>query len=535
MKFNSLYNPYSSQRNTIYAKNGMVATSQPLASQAGLDILKKGGNAIDAAIATAICLTVVEPTSNGIGGDAFAIVWYNNKLHGLNASGYSPKNINADKIKQLGFSKIPKHGWIPVTVPGIPSAWYELSKKFGILDYEELFEPAIKYAEEGYPVSPELGKNWESAFKFYKNNFKEEEFINWFKTFAPEGRSPNIGELFKLENHAKTLKEIAETNSRSFYKGNIANKIDNFSKKTGGFISFEDLENYEPEWVDPININYRGYSVWELPPNGQGIITLLALNILNNFDLIEKDSIETYHLCIEALKLSFIDGKKYITDPKKMKIKINDLLSLEYAKERASLIQKNALLPQPGIPNKGGTVYLATADNWGNMVSYIQSNYMGFGSGIIIPDTGISLQNRGHSFSLDEREINYLEPRKRSYHTIIPGFLTKNNKAIGPFGVMGGFMQPQGHLQVLVNTLDFLLNPQASLDSPRWQWVEGKTILVEKNIPEHILQGLSRKGHDIKIELNKSNFGRGQIIWKLENNVYAGGTESRTDGKISCW
>ena len=535
MNFNSLYNPYTSQRYTVYSKNGVVATSQPLAAQAGLEILKKGGNAIDAAIATASCLTVVEPTSNGIGGDAFAIIHYNDKLYGMNSSGYAPKNISSEDLINKGLKTMPTYGWIPVTVPGVPKAWGELSKKFGNLDLKTILEPAIDYAENGFPISPVLGKYWKSAFEHYKKVFKGDEFENWFKTFAPKGKSPEIGEIFKNKDQAKTFKILSKNYCEEFYKGEIAEKIDIFSKKTGGIISKEDLQNFNLEWIDPVSVNYRGFDVWELPPNGQGIITLMALNIMKNFEFTEKDNIDTYHKSIEALKLAFADGKEYITDLKKMKISVKDLLSEDYGKSRAALIEKNALTPFSGKPDYSGTVYLACADKWGNMVSYIQSNYMGFGSGIVVPETGIALQNRGNNFSLDKNHTNYLEPLKRTYHTIIPGFLTKNNKAVGPFGVMGGFMQPQGHLQILMNCIDFNLNPQASLDAPRWQWTEGKTVTIEKNIPEHIALGLIRKGHDIKIDLNRGSFGRGQIIWKLDNGVYAAGTEPRTDSKIACW
>ncbi|MEJ6951630.1 gamma-glutamyltransferase family protein [Natronospora cellulosivora (SeqCode)] len=536
MNFNYLHNPYSSQRMTTIAKNGMVASSQPLAAQAGLDILKKGGNAVDAAIATAACLTVVEPTSNGIGSDAFAIVWFKDKLYGLNGSGPAPKDISIASLKEKGYTEIPRFGWIPVTVPGTPGAWAELSSRFGALPLTETLKPAITYAKDGFPVSPVTAKYWKAAYKIYKKEFSSEEFKYWFETFAPDNRAPETGEVWSSKGHAETLQSIAETNGKDFYQGKIAEKITSFSNKYGGYLKAEDLAEYSPEWIEPININYRGYDVWEIPPNGQGLVALITLNILKGFQFREKDTLDTYHKQLEAIKLAFADGKKYISDKRDMNVKVEELLSESYATERKKLIKENALTPAPGTPPKGGTVYLATADQEGNMVSFIQSNYMGFGSGLVVPGTGIALQNRGNNFKLDPNHANCLKPGKRSYHTIIPGFLTKDNNPIGPFGVMGGFMQPQGHVQVIMNTIDFQLNPQAALDAPRWQWVKDKEIKVEHNFPGNIAKLLKDKGHDISISLDSGTFGRGQIIWKdSKTGVYYGGTEARTDGSIACW
>lgn len=536
MKSDPLYYPYQSQRMTTYANRGMVSTSQPLASQAGLEILKKGGNAVDAAIATAACLTVVEPTSNGIGGDAFALVWMKGKLHGLNASGPSPKSISIDALKERGINEIPKYGWTPVTVPGAPGAWATLSNRFGVLPLTEVLAPAMEYAEKGYPISPVLGKFWKEAAVQFKTNVTGDEFKHWFDTFAPGGKAPEIGEVWRSEGHAETLREIAETKAESFYRGNIADKIDAFSRKYDGFLRKEDLEGYEPEWVDPIGVEYRGHKVWEIPPNGQGIIALMAMNLLKKFEFNGREDVESFHKQIEAMKLSFTDGQKYVTESKKMRTTFDDLLSDTYADERRKLIGEQAMQPEPGTPPKGGTVYLATADGDGNMVSFIQSNYMGFGSGLVVPGTGIALQNRGHNFSMDSSHNNCLEGGKKTYHTIIPGFLTKGDEPIGPFGVMGGFMQPQGHLQLVMNTLDFHLNPQAALDAPRWQWLENKKVLVEPNFPNHLAQALARKGHHIQVALDSGPFGRGQIIWRDPNNgVLSGGTESRTDGSVAAW
>ncbi|MBT2689098.1 gamma-glutamyltransferase family protein [Bacillus sp. ISL-47] len=535
LNFDSLYNPSSSKRMTVFGSRGMVAASQPLASQAGLDILKQGGNAIDAAIATAAALTVVEPTSNGIGGDAFAIVWVKGELHGLNASGPSPKSISIEEVKKLGYEEMPQHGMIPVTVPGAPSAWAALSERFGKLSLKETLQPAIEYAEKGYPISPVISQLWEEAYATYSKE-EGEEFKHWFEAFAPEGRSPKPGEIWNSPHHASTLRSIAETNAESFYRGELAEKIDQFSRQNGGFIRKEDLNSYSPEWVNPINVNYRGYDVWEIPPNGSGMIALMALNILNGFEIGEGGSVDAYHKQVEAMKLAYVDGFKYITEKDKMGVSVKQLLSESYAEVRRSLITEEAMFPEPGDPLAGGTVYLAAADEDGNMISYIQSNFKGFGSGMVVPETGISLQNRGLSFKLEDDHYNCLEPGKKTYHTIIPGFLTKDGQPVGPFGVMGGFMQPQGHVQVIMNMIDFHLNPQAALDAPRWKWVNGKTVEVEPHFPDHIAQALVRKGHQIVKRVDSLSFGRGQIIVRNpKTGVLSGGSESRTDGTVLGW
>lgn len=535
MDFDALRYNYPSRRNVIYGKRGMVATSQPQAAQAGLDILKKGGNAVDAAIAVASALTVVEPTSNGIGSDNFAIICMNDRLYGLNSSGFAPAGISAQKLKEKGYNEIPKHGFIPVTVPGAPAGWAELSKRFGKLSLKDAMSPAIEYAENGYPVSPITSSQWQHAFEIYSNVLKGEEFKYWFETFAPKGRAPQPGETVVLKDHARTLQEIAETNAESFYRGNLAEKIGAYSEKYGGYLNESDLEAYKNEWVDPISINYRGYDIWELPPNGQGIVALMALNILKGFEFEERENIRTYHLIIEALKLAFADAQQYVTDPGYMKIKVSELLSEAYANERRKLIGNSAITPTSGNPQSGGTVYFCTADSDGNMVSMIQSNYMGFGSGLVVPGTGIALQNRGRNFSLDDTHDNCLAPRKRPYHTIIPGFMTKDGKQVGPFGVMGGFMQPQGHVQVIMNTLDFHMNPQDALDAPRVQWVGGKKVHMEPHTALSIIQGLGRMGHEVTLMYDMSDFGRGEIIWKNDEGILCGGTEPRTDGYIAVW
>lgn len=531
-----LQHPFESKRHTVFSKKGMVATSQPLAAQAGIEILQNGGNAIDAAIATAAALTVVEPTSNGIGGDAFALVWVKDKLHGLNSSGPAPGGISVEAVKSLGHDKMPVHGVVPVTVPGVPAAWAELSRKFGKLPLSEALKPAIRYAEEGYPLTPILGKYWKAAYEKFKTSFTTEEYQAWFDTFAPDGKAPEIGEVWSSPGHASTLREIGETDGRSFYEGPLADKIDAFMKQHNGFLAKEDLAAFKPEWVEPVSANYRGYDVWEIPPNGQGMVALMALNIFKNLSKPKWQNAETYHEQIEAMKLAFTDGKEFITEPEAMPVSVEHLLSEEYAKKRAATIGEEAAQPVPYELPKGGTVYLSAADEEGNMISYIQSNYMGFGSGIVIPGTGIGLQNRGADFSLEEQHPNVLKGGKRTYHTIIPGFLTKDGKAVGPFGVMGGYMQPQGHFQVVTNTVDYLLNPQAALDMPRWQWMGDKTILVEPNFPNYLAQALARKGHAIQVATDGGAFGRGQIIWRNpETGVLSGGTESRTDGAVAVW
>ncbi|MGG6310555.1 gamma-glutamyltransferase family protein [Paenibacillus macerans] len=530
-----LHHPFPSKRHTVFAKKGMVATSQPLAAQAGLEILQKGGNAIDAAIAAAAAMTVVEPTSNGIGGDAFTLVWAKGELHGLNASGPAPERLTAEAVKQLGHDRMPRLGLVPITVPGAPAAWAALAGKFGGLPLTETLKPAIRYAEEGYPLTPILGKGWSRAFQAYRKQ-EGPEFEPWFQTFAPNGRAPAIGEMWSSRDHAETLRRIAATGARDFYEGELARRIEDFMVQHGGFLRRSDLAAYRPEWVKPVSANYRGYDVWEIPPNGQGMVALMALNIYERLEPPQWQSAETVHRQIEAMKLAFADGQAYITEPADMPVQAEDLLSKAYAAGRAEDVHDTASDPVPLELPKGGTVYLAAADEEGNMVSYIQSNYMGFGSGIVIPGTGIGLQNRGADFSLDERHPNFLKPGKRTYHTIIPGFLTKDGEAVGPFGVMGGYMQPQGHFQVIANTVDYLLNPQAALDAPRWQWIGGKKVHVEPEFPSGLVQALQRKGHDIEVMPDGVSFGRGQIIWRNpQTGVLAGGTDPRTDGMVAAW
>ncbi len=533
--FDPNHYPYASRRSAVYARRGMVATSQPLAAQVGLAVLQAGGNAIDAAIAAAAALTVVEPTANGIGGDAFALIWHQGKLHGLNASGAAPQAISIARLSAAGHQSMPKYGALPVTVPGAPGAWASMAERFGSLPLPQSMAGAIALAQDGYPVSPVVAFAWQQAHALFRREFKEPHFQSWFDTFSIEGRAPRAGEIWRSQGHADTLRAIAADGAAGFYRGALADKTAAFVRAAGGCLDVADLAAYRPQWVDPISCNYRGYDVWEIPPNGHGLVALLALNILQGFDFSQRDSLLTYHRQIEAIKLAYADGLAHIADSGHMRVSVQDLLSAAYADERRKLIGERAAWPQSGQPPRGGTVYLSTADDQGNMVSFIQSNYMGFGSGLVVPGTGIALHNRGNNFTLDASHPNCLAPGKRPYHTIIPGFLTRGGAAVGPFGVMGGFMQPQGHVQMIMNTVDFGLNPQSSLDAPRWEWESGNNVSIEHTTAEHLLRGLRGLGHEASWSASQLGFGRGQIIWRDSHGVLCGGTEPRTDGCIAAW
>lgn len=528
--------PYASARQVVYAGRGMVASSSPQASNAGIEIMKRGGNAIDAAVAAAACLTVCEPTSNGLGGDAFALVWANGKLHGLNASGPAPQRMTADAIRAHGHKEMPKYGWDSVTVPGIPAAWAALSGRFGRLPLRELLEPAAQYAEHGVPVAVTCARDWGECERLYRRALRDEVYGHWFRLFAPQGRAPRAGELFCSADMAATLRELGRTDGESFYRGALADELVKFSEATGGYLTRDDLAAYQPEWVRPLSVNYRGYDVCELPPNGHGLVVLLTLRLLAGFDMgDERERTLVYHRQIEAMKLAFADAQAYITDPKYMTVSPEKLLDEAYLAARRGLIGKTARVPSPGTPQSHGTVYLAAADNEGNMVSLIQSNYRKFGSGLVVPGTGIALHDRGNNFSLDENHVNCVAPGKRPYHTIIPGFLCKDGRPVGPFGVMGMFMQPQGHVQVVSNAVDFGMNPQSCLDAPRWQWVGGNRIELERAVPTQIVRALRARGHEICVVDDRRAMGRGQMIRLLDNGVLCGGTEPRTDGCIAVW
>lgn len=529
---------YASRRRVVHAKRGMVCTSQPLAAQAGLTILQQGGNAIDAAIATAICQTIVEPTNNGLGSDCFALVWTGGKLYGLNGSGYAPQRLTPEAVAASGATeKMPLRGWEAVTIPGAPSAWAELHKRFGRLPFAKLFEPAIYYAEQGYPVSPIVARFWQEGIDALTPHKNNPAIAPWFATFDVHGNgvAPQTGELVTLPDHAKTLRILADSYCESYYRGELAQRLVEFSDKTGGYLSLEDLADYRAEWVEPVHINYHGYDVWEMPPNGHGITALMALNILKDMEIGAKDTGDTFHKQIEAMKLAFADGMHYIADPRYMQTRVEELLSDDYAAQRRALIGETALEPTHGKPFCGGTVYLCTADGEGNMVSFIQSNYKDFGSGIVLSGYGINLNDRGAGFSLNPELDDYLAPRKKPYHTIIPGFLTHEGEAVGPFGVMGAYMQPQGHVQVIMNTVDWLLNPQSALDAPRWQWIAGKEIWLESSVAPEIVEDLRRRGHEVRVLEDDTTFGRGEIIWRDSNGVLAGATEPRADGVVAAW
>ncbi len=517
--------PYPSQRMPVLAKN-VVATSQPLAAQAGLAMLAKGGNAVDAGLAAAITLTVVEPTSNGIGSDAFAILWDGQRLVGLNASGRSPAGWTPERF--AGKKAMPTLGWDSVTVPGCVSAWVTLSKRYGKLPFGDLFEAAIRYARESYMVSPITAASWANQAVSLKG-FSE---FSW--TFLPKDRAPHPGERFYCPQQAETLEEIASTHGESFYRGALAQRIALASRSDDGAMTEDDLATHRNDWVDPIAVEYRGYELHEIPPNGQGIAALLALGILRNFDVssFPVDSADSLHLQIEAMKLAFADTWGHVSDPATMNLTTAQMLDSAYLAERAKLIDmKRAQQPKTGhIPKGGGTVYLTTADEKGMMFSYIQSNYMGFGSGVVVPGTGISLQNRGAGFTLESGHPNEVGPRKRPFQTIIPGFLTRNGQPVMSFGVMGGNMQPQGHIQMIIRLVDYMQNPQACSDAPRWIVNNDFSVSVEDSVSSSVKEELTRRGHRI-VPSDRPMFGYGgaQLIHRLDDG-YCGASDHRKDG-----
>ena len=532
---------YPSRRNVVYARKAMACTSIPQGAQIGLDVMKAGGNAVDAAVAMAAAMPLLEPTSNGLGSDCFALVWVEaeKKLYGLNASGVAPAALSAALVRELGHQTMPQAGWIPTMVPGAPAGWAELNRRFGTKPLPQLFAPAISAAREGVPVQVNLEPMWEEDARRIAAAMERDPSPHaywWERFMKPDGTPYRAGDVFRWEEYAQTLEELAATGCESYYRGPLMEQIVAFSRATGGYFCEDDFRNYKPEWVEPISTDYKGYTVCEIPPNGHGITVLMALNLLKGLKLSDqKDCADTYHKILESIKLAFADTRTYVADPRYMRTRVEDLLSEEYAARRRALISEQALTPEAGDPSCGGTIYLCTADPQGNMVSFIQSNYTTFGAGVAIPGTGISLQNRGANFSLDPDSDNCLAGGKRSYHTIIPGFLMRDGEAVGPFGVMGAFMQPQGHVLVVVNTVDYHMNPQEALDAPRIQWTGGKHIQLEREVPAHIVQDLARRGHEVEIVNSNLHMGRGQIIWKTENGLYIGGTEPRCDGTVAAW
>jgi gamma-glutamyltranspeptidase / glutathione hydrolase len=488
-------------------------------------MLADGGSAVDAAIATAIALTVVEPVSNGIGSDAFAIVWDGRELHGLNASGRSPA---AWTPEYFGGKGVPALGWNSVTVPGAVSAWVELHAKFGKLPFERLFEPTISYGRNGFLVSPTIAEQWAAMVPLFKSQ------PGFAEVFMPGGRAPTPGELVTLPDHAATLELIAATNGEAFYRGELAATLEAHSTANGGVMRASDLAAHRADWVGTINGGYRGYTIHEIPPNGQGIVALIALGILEQFDIaaLPADSADSVHLQIEAVKLAFADAQAYVADIEHMPFRPERLLDKDYLRARATLIDPNTAKPaSAGTPN-GGTVYLTAADASGAMVSMIQSNYMGFGSGVVVPGTGISLQNRGADFAVAPGHPNQVGPSKRPYHTIIPGFLSKDGVPVMSFGVMGGAMQPQGHVQVVTRIVDYGQNPQAACDGPRFRWVYGMQVCCETGFQPSTLDELERRGHQLVTTDDYNQFGSCQAIWRLDGG-YLAVSDPRRDGQAA--
>ncbi len=535
-------------RSEVIARNGMAATSQPLATQVALDILKQGGNAIDAAIAANATLGLVEPTGNGIGGDLFAIIWdaKTQKLYGLNASGRSPYSLTLDYFKKNNIKQIPAYGPLPVSVPGAVDGWFEMHKRFGKLPMNATLAPAIRYAREGFPVTELIAYLWERGV----NNFRDEtKYPNFKDTYTINGKAPKKGEIFKNPRLAKTLEKIGNEGRDGFYKGEVARKIDAFFKRMGGFLSEKDLADHKSDWIEPVSTNYRGYDVWELPPNGQGIAALQMLNVLEAYDFkkIQFGSPEHIHLFVEAKKLAFEDRAKFYADPDFVKIPVKELISKEYANERRKLINPNraARSYEAGNPalKDGDTIYLTVADKDGNMVSLIQSNYRGMGSGMVADDLGFIFQDRGEMFDLTEGRNNTYAPHKRPFHTIIPAFITKEGKPFMSFGVMGGEFQPLGHVQIVMNIVDFGMNIQEAGDAPRIahtgsseptgeRMTDGGIIQLESGFSHESIRELMKMGHTIQFDL--TGYGGYQAIkFDAGSKVYYGASESRKDGQAA--
>jgi gamma-glutamyltranspeptidase / glutathione hydrolase len=530
-------------RSEVIARNGMAATSQPLATQVALDILKKGGNAIDAAIAANAVLGVVEPTGAGIGGDLFAIIWSadKGKLYGLNGSGRSPRSLKLEHFSENGMEFVPSYGPLPVTVPGCVDAWFEMHDMFGRLPMKDILQPAISYARDGFPVSEVI------AYYLARGTDLLKEYPNIKTVYMPNGKAPSKGEIFKNPLLASTMEKIVRGGRNEFYRGSIARDIDAFMKKQGGFLSYDDLARHHSEWVEPVSTNYRGYDVWELPPNSQGIAALQMLNILEGFDLAAMGygSAEYIHVFTEAKKLAFEDRAKYYADPLFSNVPVTQLLSKKYAAERRKMInlQLAAKVYDPGLIEGGNTVYLTVADKYGNMVSLIQSNYRGMGSGMCPTGLGFVLQDRGEMFSLEKGHANVYAPGKRPFQTIIPAFITKDKKPWVSFGVMGGDMQPQGHVQIIVNLIDFKMNLQEAGDAPRMhhsgsseptgqQMTDGGVLMLESGFRTEVIQKLMSMGHTIQWDLGGYG-GYQAILWDSKNKVWYGASESRKDGQAA--
>ena len=533
MQFNYA-NPYLTTRIPLFARN-VVSTSHPLGAQAGLRMLLKGGNAVDAAIASAAAMTIVEPVSNGLGSDAFCILWDGKELHGLNASGSAPAGWTPEYFRRKygpDAKTPPKRGFDSATVPGAVSAWVALSERFGKLPFADLLEPAIEIAERGYLLPPVVQQKWEAATDELKGQ------PGFAQSFLPWGRAPQVGELFQFKSAARALRAIAQTRGSAFYGGEIAHAIEKFSSANGGCMTVADFAAFKPEWVTPIAKDYRGYTLHEIPPNGQGIAALMALGILDKFDLASMpvDGVDSQHLQIEAMKIAFADVYRFVSEGSSMEVSVEQMLDDAYLASRARLIDmKKAQDFKAGNPVKGGTIYLTAADESGMMVSFIQSNYMGFGSGCVEPGFGISLQNRGHGFSLTQGSPNLVAPGKRPFHTIIPAFLTKDGQPVMSFGVMGGNMQPQGHMQTLVRMIDYGQAPQTACDAPRWRFNAGLEINAEAAMKADTVSGLVARGHKVDV-INDSyqDFGAGQFICRRGApgvEGYVAASDARRDGQ----
>ena len=530
-------NPYPTIRIPVFARN-VVSTSHPLAAQAGLRMLLKGGSAVDAVIAAAATIALVEPVSCGLGGDAFSIVWDGKTLQGLNASGYAPDAWSPDYFKNKygigpnGLAQAPKRGVDAITVPGVVAGWAALHERYGKLPFADLMVPAMEIAERGYAVPPVVAQKWAAAVPELKDQ------PGFAHTFMPNGRAPNVGERFVFKDVAQTLRKIGATKGRDLYEGDTAEKLVAFIRANGGAHTMDDFRSYRPDWVTPISKNYRGYTLHEIPPNGQGISALMALGMLEHFDLasLKVDSVESQHIQIEAMKLAMADLYRYVADPRTMEVTPAQMLDDAYLASRAKLIDPSrATLFPPGNPSSGGTIYLTAADENGMMVSFIQSNYMGFGSGVVVPGTGVSFQNRGVGFSMDPKSANVVAGRKRPFHTIIPGFLTKGGEPVMSFGVMGGDIQPQGHVQTVVRMLDYDQQPQAACCAPRWKLNRDFTLDVESSMRAQTIEGLKGLGHTLKaIDDPYMDFGSGQFIWRLSRDLedgYVVASDSRRDGQ----
>ncbi|QTD46447.1 gamma-glutamyltransferase family protein [Ottowia testudinis] len=526
-------NPYPSARLPVFARN-VVATSHPLAAQAGLRMLQQGGNAVDAAVATAAAMTICEPVSNGLGSDAFCILWDGHRLHGLNAGGRAPSQWSVDYFqrKHGAADAPPKRGIDSVTVPGAVAAWVQLNKRFGRLPLSDVLAPAIEIAERGYPVPVVVQRKWAAAVPELQSQ------PGFGDAFMPWGRAPQVGELFKFPGAAQALRRIAQSRGVAFYGGEIAHAIERFSDRHGGVLKASDFERYQPEWVEPISIDYRGHTLHEIGPSTQGIAALMTLGMLNHFDLkpLGIGRVSSMHLQVEAMKLAFADVYRCVAEPSWMTVTPAQMLDDAYLRSRARLIRMNKAQDfGPGLQPKGGTIYLTAADESGMMVSFIQSNYLGFGSGCVEPTFGISLQNRGHGFSLNAASPNVVAPGKRPFHTIIPAFLTKDGQPVMSFGVMGANMQPQGHVQTLVRMLDFDLNPQAACDAPRWRVNQGLSLNLESGIDPTVAQDLQERGHQVEaINDSYQDFGAGQFIWRLGEPGtlgYVAASDARRDGQ----